>query len=307
MIERVYVCGLGALGGMFAQSLGRVPQIDLRVVAAGERAERYRRQGVTVNGSPLAVSVLSPDQPAAPADLLLIGVKWHQLPEAIGAVRPFVGPETVILSLLNGIASEGVIAQAVGADKVLYSFVVETDAVRQGDDIRYGRLGTIVFGEAQNPVPSARVAAVAGLLGRAGIPHRVPADMLRELWWKFMLNVGVNQVSAVLRVGYGAFQTLPEARELVRMACREVVAIADRSGIALAEDDIDSIFPILGRLSPERKTSMLQDMEAGRKTEVEIFGGTVVAEGRRLGVATPVNAVLLNMIRTLECCRDPAA
>jgi 2-dehydropantoate 2-reductase len=299
-LENIYLCGLGALGAMYAERLLPLPGVNLRIIAAPERIRRYQAQGVQVNGVELPLSYLTPGDPAPPADLLLISVKWHDLPQAIETVRPFLGPRTLILSLLNGIESEAVLGQAFGPEKLLYSFVVETDAAREGQDIRYGKLGTIVFGAARNPVVSEKAAAVQDVLTRAGIPHRIPEDMLRELWWKFMLNTGVNQISAVLGADYAAFQTLEDVRDLVRMTCREVVRIAEKSGIALGEADIEAIFPILGRLSPEKKTSMLQDVEARRKTEVEIFSGTVIMHGQRLGVPTPVNEMLFKMIRALE-------
>jgi 2-dehydropantoate 2-reductase len=115
-----------------------------------------------------------------------------------------------------------------------------------------------------------------------------------------MLNVGVNQVSALLRATYGDFATVPEARELTRAAALEVVALSAREGVALSAADVDRIFPILAGLAPAGKTSMLQDVEAGRKTEVEIFAGAVVALGRRHGVPTPVNEVLGKLLIGLE-------
>jgi 2-dehydropantoate 2-reductase len=84
------------------------------------------------------------------------------------------------------------------------------------------------------------------------------------------------------------------------MTCREVVRVAEQAGIALADRDIDSCLAIIDRLSPDKKTSMLQDIEAHRKTEVEIFGGSVMALGRRYGVPTPVNEMLFKLISTIE-------
>ena len=111
---------------------------------------------------------------------------------------------------------------------------------------------------------------------------------------------GANQVSAVLKAPYGVFHKVKEVRELITMACQEVVQIAERIGINLTAADIDVCHEILGQLAPEGKTSMLQDVEAGRKTEVESFAWTVVALGEKYGVPTPVNACLGRMISALE-------
>lgn len=299
-LQNVYLCGLGALGGMYASCFHAAAVENVKVIADPERMQRYQERGITVNGTRLPLSFLAPGDAAPIADLIVIGVKWHQLQQAIAEVRPFVGEQTIILSLLNGVDSEDVISRELGIAQPLYSFVVETDAGRKGDDIEYRTLGTIVFGEKRNTTISPRVAAVRELFERTGIPYRIPNDMLRELWWKFMLNVGMNPTSAVMRAPYGAFQKCAEARQCVRMACREVIQIAGKIGIALSEQDIDAIFPIIDRLAPEKKTSMFQDVEAQRKTEIEIFAGAVVEQGRRHGIATPVNDLLFNMIRGIE-------
>lgn len=115
-----------------------------------------------------------------------------------------------------------------------------------------------------------------------------------------MMNVGVNQISALLRAPYGVFQKIGEARELMEMASREVIRLSERIGINLNEEDLQRYIKVLDTLRPEGKTSMLQDVEAGRKTEVEIFAGTVSELGREYGVATPVNDFLLRAIHTIE-------
>jgi 2-dehydropantoate 2-reductase len=115
-----------------------------------------------------------------------------------------------------------------------------------------------------------------------------------------MINVGVNQVSAALRARYGVFQAPGEARELMESAMREVVLLASKLHISLTEADVTEWYAVLRGLNPDGLTSMLQDVEAGRKTEVEMFAGKVIDLGRRLGVATPVNERLFDMIRKIE-------
>jgi len=295
----VVVCGAGAVGSAHAARLHDLDPAGVAVLAGGERLARYRRDGITVNGRRHDFRLLAAGETGAPADLVLLAVKQHHLDAAVADLRGYVGPRTILLSLLNGIASEGVLARAFGAEKVLPAFVVGTDAVREGQATRYSSIGRIVFGAPSNDPADPRVVAVRDLLTRAGIPHVVPADVLREQWWKFMLNVGVNQVSAVLRAPYGAF-ALPEVGDLARAAMREVVALSGREGVALTDQDVERCFPVLASLAPDGKTSMLQDVEAGRKTEVEIFAGTVVELGRRHGVPTPVNELLGRLLAALE-------
>ena len=297
---RVVVCGAGAVGGLYASMLHALDPTCVRILADGERADRLRAQGIVVNGQRFDVRLLSPRQSGPPADLVLIAVKQHHLAAAVEALRPVVGPETIFLSLLNGISSEAVLGAAFGDANVLPAFVLGTDAVRTGQQITYGQTGKIVFGARSNDPADPRVVAVSALFKRAGIPHLIPADILREQHWKFMLNVGANQVSAVLRAPYGAFGAVPEVQALARAAALEAVLVARAEGVLLEPSDVEQIFPVLARLSPGGKTSMLQDVEAGRKTEVELFSGTVLALAQKHGLQAPVNALLNQQIVALE-------
>lgn len=298
-IERVVICGAGAVGSAYAALLHDLAPDRVAVIAGGERRARLQREGLTVNGRRLDVRCLAPGDASFPADLLLVAVKQHHLAQAVEDVRAVVGEGTLVLSLLNGISSEAVLARAFGAEKVLPAFVVGNDVLREGMGTRYTRIGQLVFGATSNDPTDPRVLAVRELLDRARIPCLVPADILREQWWKFLLNVGVNQVSAVLRAPYRAF-ALPEVQGLVRRAALEVVSLSGHEGVRLGPEDVERIFPILATLGPDGKTSMLQDVEAGRKTEVEIFAGAMVELGRRHGVPTPVNELLGELIRALE-------
>jgi 2-dehydropantoate 2-reductase len=299
-IERVVLAGAGAVGALYVPPLNGLAPDLLRVLAGGERRERLLAEGLTVNGRRHDVRVVAPGEPAEPAGLLLVAVKQHHLDRVIEDARGVVGPDTVILSLLNGITSEEILARAFRTENVLAAFVLGTDSVRDGTRSRHSSMGLVYFGARSNDPADPRVLAVKELLDRAGIPCRVPPDILREQWFKFMLNVGVNQVSALLRAPYGAFGRIPEVRDLTRRASREVVALSAREGVALAEADVERMFPILAGLAPEGKTSMLQDVEAGRKTEVEIFAGAVVELGRRHGIPTPVNELLGRALVALE-------
>ncbi len=299
-IKKIYISDLGAIGSTYAAKLFENDPDMVNVIADQERIERYRREGVFVNGKDYPFRYISPEAHQEPADLILIAVKQHQLEESIRAISNFVGEQTIILSLLNGITSEELVGNRFGMEKLLYSFVVGTDAVRKGTKTSFTKIGKIVFGEKSNPEYSVKVNEVKELFDRAKVPYLIPENMLKELWWKFMMNVGINQVSAVLKAPYGVFQRIGEAQELMEMASREVILISRKLGIGLSEEDLLNCKKVIDTLGPEGKTSMLQDVEAGRKTEVEIFAGTVAKLGREHGVSTPVNDFLLRAIHTIE-------
>lgn len=299
-INRVYISGLGAVGCVYASIIRDKGGASLAVIADKERIGRYRKEKVTINGKVYDFSYITPDNTAEPADLILIAVKQNNLNESIAAIKNFVGADTVILSLLNGISSEDIISRVYGKDRMLRAFVVATDSVREGTNVMFKNSGRIVFGSEEGSLKNEKVAAVKEFFDRTGIACSVPEDIVREQWWKFMMNVGINQVSAVLRAPYGVFHNIKEAQELLRMASMEVIPVAEKKGIRLTSDDIDRHLEIFKTLARDGKTSMLQDVEAGRKTEVEIFSGTVIEMGREYGIATPVNDALFRMIRTIE-------
>jgi 2-dehydropantoate 2-reductase len=297
-MARVHVVGLGAVGAAYASRFAD-SGADLRVVADPGRAERYRAEPTVVNGRRYTFELLDDD---TPADLAIVAVKYPQLPEAIELLRPCIGEGTVVLSLLNGIGSEDELRAALPTACVPYAITVGIDAVRTGRAVRYSSLGHIMFGEATNTdPPSAPVRRTAGLLELAGIPYLVPADMLHELWWKFLINVGANQVSAVIKAPYRVLQDRAQLpRQVMIAAQREVIAVANARGIALDESDLDRWLDVLDRLAPHNYTSMAQDALAARATEADIFGGAMVELGRLTGVPVPVNTTLYGLLKGSE-------
>lgn len=299
-IRNVAILGAGAMGAFFAARFFEAADFSTVMVARGERGERLRREGLLVNGKAYLIPVIHPDKAPWPADLILVAVKDHQLPAAVGDLKNLVGEQTTLLSVMNGLDSEETLGVAYGRDKVLYAVSVGIDALRQGNQVTYTTPGKHYFGEATNLQISERVRRVQTAFERAGIPYQTPPDMLRMLWWKFMVNVSMNPPSAVLRAPYGVFQSSPEARALMEALMREVIALAQAEGVHLTEQDIADWYPVLWTLSPQGKTSTLQDIEAGRKTEIEMFAGKVIELGQKHGVPTPVNETMLRMIHILE-------
>ncbi|MBW2560315.1 MAG: ketopantoate reductase family protein [Deltaproteobacteria bacterium] len=300
-IRKVAVLGAGAMGAYFASRFFDTAGFSTVLIAEGDRLERLRAEGLVVNGKPYAIPAIHPDEAASPVDLIIVALKHHHLEEAVHGLEKLVGDSTTIISVMNGLESEEYIGSIYGMDKMLYAISVAIDALRQGNRITYTKPGKHYFGEARNTRHlSQRVLRVQEAFERAGIVHETPEDMIRMMWWKFMVNVGMNQASAVMRAPYGVFQTSPEAQRLMEVLMQEVIALTDVMDVNLTNRDIEEWYSFLNILSPQGKTSMLQDIEAGRKTEVEIFGGKVVDLGKTHGVATPVNQTLLQIIRVLE-------
>lgn len=297
-IRNISLIGLGAIGQAYASQLAADPSA-LTVIADPERVARYP-ETLRINGQEYRFRYRAPNEAGPPADLILIAVKHYQLDQAIADIRLAVAPGTIIVSLLNGITSEAIIAAAYPEAHVLYAMCVGIDALRQAGEVRFASLGRICFGEQNNRVLSDPVRRVRDVWERAGIPYEIPEDMVRALWWKFMINVGINQTSAVLKAPYGVFQQVGEVRDLMQQAMREVMALSQQAGTPLSDRDIERFLEVLDGLEPTGKTSMLQDIEAGRKTELDYLAGTVRELGRQYAIGTPINDAFYAVIRAKE-------
>lgn len=298
-IERVLILGAGALGAMYAEAMSSTEGVEVSFLADDERAGRLEAEGVVVNGSSLRLPV-NPPTTQGRVDLLLVALKNHHLSEGIELARPYVGSETLLLSVMNGIESEERLAEAFGAERIVHCVALGMDALREDNSVKYSRMGRLRIGRGFPELSSERVEELGLFLEKCGIHHEISGDILRAVWSKFMLNVGINQLSAILGAPYAVFQTEESAKRLLRSAMLEVVALAEAEGIDLHPDDIEPWFEIVATLSPDSKTSMLQDVEAGRKTEVEVFAGTVVALGKKHAILTPLNEALLEMLHVKE-------
>ena len=149
-IKKIYLSGLGAIGSSYASRIHEMDPDCLKVILDKNRYERYTKDGYYINNKAYSFNYIRPEDAFETADLIIIAVKQHHLEQCIQDIKNFVGPDTIILSLLNGIISEEILAKEFGSDKVLYSFCVGTDSVRQGTNTIFSNIGKIVFGEKTN-------------------------------------------------------------------------------------------------------------------------------------------------------------
>jgi len=299
IIEKIAIIGAGALGAVYGSIFYEMAPNSVFFIANGERYDALKQNGVVVNGKRFAIPVVKSED-CVPADLIIVAVKHHQLDDAISDMRVAVGKQTTILSVMNGIDSEERIGEVYGIDKVVYGLTLGIDAVRENRSVNYSNLGRILFGEKDNTNLTDRVRHISELFNKAGIAYAVPQDMIRSLWYKFMINVGANQASAVHRATYGTLRSSSESKLLMDSAMREVISIAKIMKVDLSEDDIAEWYKVFDTLGSDKKTSMLQDVEAARQTEVDMLAGTVIKLGKRHGVPTPVNQQLFNELKRIE-------
>lgn len=295
---KVTMIGMGAVGAVVGKRLNEyLGKENLECIAEGKRLESYLSKGISINGERIDFNYVAPEN-AKVADLVIIATKNLQLQEVLVQIEKSVGPNTVILSLLNGIQSEREIAEKYGEEKTLYGYIVNLSSTNEGSVITCGHEGTIYFGENDNS-KSERVLEIKKLFDEAGVNSIIPDDIHLMQWKKFLLNVSCNTISALCRQTYKGFRN-EVTQNLVRQCAREVVKIANAKGIALTEEMIEDNIRMTAALNDDGKTSMFQDVEAKRKTENNFFCGTIVRLGKELGIETPVCALLQQLIECVE-------
>lgn len=301
-IRNVTIVGMGALGTMYGAILSEtLGSRAVRFVADRQRISRYRKEGITCNGRPCEFTLLLDTETNDPADLLIFAVKWNSLSDAMETAKNQAGENTVILSVMNGISSEELLADRFGREKILYSVAPGMDAVKIGNKLTYTQCGVLSIGIPENePEKQEKLDAVARFFDQTNLKYVVEQNIMRRLWSKFMLNVGVNQVLMIKEGNYGMIQHDGPAKDMAIAAMKEVQLLAGKKNYTLTDREIDDYMQMVTTLNPEGMPSMRQDGLLHRATEVEMFAGTVIRLAGEYGVEVPVNEMLYQKIKEME-------
>ncbi len=306
MIRKVNLIGLGAIGmlvgSQIQKEIGNVENGQIHFVMDRARYERHKKDPYTINGEPFPFH-LQPADEAEPADLLILAVKYTSLDEVLDIMASSVDSHTIILSLLNGISSEDIIAGRYPGVRIIDSIAMGMDAVREGTDLTYSVHGAIRMGIRDNKDEkmAEALADVKDFFDKVHAHYVAEPDIRYRLWYKYMINVGINQICMVFNVGYGkALAEQSEELMVMSAAMREVILVAAAEGVTLTEADLHQSLELLRSLDPEACPSMRQDRLAQRKSEVELFAGTMVKLGEKHGIITPANDWLYRRVKEIE-------
>ena len=299
-IKKVLICGIGAIGSIFAHKISKFENDNLRILVDKNRLETYTKNPKIFNDEELKLNYITPNNTDFKADLILIATKFNALDEVVENIKNFVDENTIIMSVLNGISSEEIIAQKYDWTSIpLAFFLGHSETIAQNNYFYDGR-GCVVFGVKENKTNPKIIDILKNYFTKTNITHKIPEDMNYAYWLKFMLNVSTNQPSAILRLTFGEMTSNPEFMNMFNNIMKEVQAIAKAEGVKNTDRMIDDALQALHNLMPEGKTSMLQDVEAKRQTEVEMLAGTMISLGKKHNIPTPYNTVMYEMIKTIQ-------
>ncbi|MDD3619041.1 MAG: 2-dehydropantoate 2-reductase [Desulfobulbaceae bacterium] len=311
---RMVIVGPGALGSLLAARISlhlqqqedsaagndiRLHLLDYRP----ERAQYLARHGLILEDGSRRFHAF-PSVTAAPAicrtaDILFLCVKTTALDEALNGMRPFLGPDQVLMAMQNGI---GHLEKLAGLPCIAGAGVTSEGAtlIAPGH-VRHGGAGLTRLGllDRRRPPAGGVLERTAALFNGAGMATELSDDPLPHIWTKLLINVGINALTAVHRCPNGALLEAAALRDTMEKAVLEAARVARAANIPIAGDPVADTAAVC-KATGNNISSMLQDVRNHRRTEIDAINGAIVAEGERLGIATPVNRELVRLVREIE-------
>lgn len=301
---RIAIFGTGGVGGYFGGRLAQAGE-GIVFIARGDHLKAMLTDGLrvdSVKGDFVVKPVQAADDPeqVGVVDVIILGVKTWQVKDAAQAMRPMVGPETVVLPLQNGVETPAYLAAVLGNQHVLGGLCALVSFIVGPGHIRHAGFEPFVkLGELDNHI-SERVQRLHQAFVAAGVSVEIPPDIHVALWEKFLTVVPFGGLGAVSRAPIGVLMELPETRKLMEQGMREIYEVARTRNIALSEGIVDKQMAVLDK-GPSSGTSSLQrDINAGKPSELDAWTGAVVRLGKEEGVATPLASFIYHSLLPME-------
>ena len=301
---RIAIFGTGGVGGYFGGRLAHAGE-DVTFIARGQHLRAIRTSGLKVE-SQAGDFVVNPAKATddvhdvGEVDLVVIGVKAWQVPEAARAMKPLVGPGTTVLPLQNGVDAVSQLVDELGPDRVIgglcriVSFVVAPGHIRHA-----GFTPSIVIGERDNR-RTERIVRIEQVFRHAGLEITIAADIQVALWTKFLFIASFSGVGALANAPAGVLRTDPKWREQMLAAMNEIYRLAHARGIELPANSIDNAMAAINAVPEEATSSMQRDIAAGKPSELDSQNGAVVRLAREVGLEVPTHALIYKTLKPLE-------
>ena len=300
---KIAIIGAGAIGGLFASHLAKAGESVVVIDVWQEHVIEIRKVGLTLETAEgervVRLTAEVRTEGLGKVDLVIICVKSSRTREAARSSLQILAPHSRVLTLQNGLGNAEVIAEVVGMGRVLAGTTAMGATLLSVGRIRHGGRGITHIGMMEG-APDEFCRKVAETFSQAGLPTRAEEDVRALVWGKLVINAGINALTALLGCNNGKLAVIGEARELMTLVVEEAVAVAAAAGAKLPYADAVAKVLEVAQATADNRSSMLQDVMRGQKTEIEVINGALVREGERLGVPTPVNRLLVLLIGALE-------
>ncbi len=298
-IKKVMIVGLGALGTAYADLFQKTEGVELKVLVDEERKARYEKEGRILNGEHVNFPYVLPKKPGEekePMDYILVATKSGGMYEALDMIEGYMGEETILSSVMNGVIFQEEACKRYGADHVLCTLYFGVGGVKNmNGKIEHvgGPEGNrIFFGSVGNPKDEEQTALVKDLYDRAGTVAIIPEDMLYAYWNKFLLIVAFNQTCALFGYGFEIYRDTEEAKTLAFRLLDEAAPIAEAAGVKNVDKMVADLKERYNNHNGAGIPSIAQDRLMKRRMEVDIFADEIIRKGKELGIPTPYNEMV---------------
>ena len=297
---RIAVVGAGGVGGYFGGRLAAAGA-DVTFLARGAQLEALRSRGLMIHsfrGDVHLPRVNAAADPNAigPVDIVFFTVKLYDAEPATVLLPPLLGPDTAVIPLQNGVDSVGIVSRAVGRRHTAGGTVYVAAVIAEPGVIRHSALDHLIFGELDG-ARSARLERLLAACEPAGFQATLSANIEIEIWTKFVRLSVFSGMTAVTRRAIGPIVADPELFEMLKAATRETMAVARAKGVAVPDHVVDDVERAYRVLPAHMKSSLLEDLERGRRLELPWLSGAVVRIGRELGVPTPTHEFIATVLK----------
>ena len=293
---RIAVFGAGGIGGYLGGRLAQAGE-EVAIIARGEHLKAIREHGLRVDsikGDFVFRPSIATDNPAevGPVDVVILGVKAWQVPEAAEGLRPMIGQETCVLPIQNGVEAHSQLAAVLGKESSLVGIGGIVSFIEGPGHIRHtGAEPYVRFGEVDDQ-SSTRTGRLLQAFEQAGVKADIPLNIQAALWQKMMFICAGSGVGAVTRVPVGEWRSLPQTWEFAKQIVQEADSVARALGVLVLGDEVEAAIAQLEGMPPNATSSMQRDIMEGRPSELEVQNGAVVRIGQEVGFPTPVNAFI---------------
>jgi len=298
---RIVVYGTGGVGGYFGGRLAQAGE-DVIFIARGEHLRAIKANGLRVD-SPNGDFAIDPARATdnvnevGETDLVILGVKAWQVPDAAFAIKPVVGPTTTVLPLQNGVDAVPQLVAELGSARVvgglcrIVSYVVEPGHIRHA-----GFAPTIIIGELDDQ-RTERIAKIEEVFKHAGLDTTIAADIQVALWTKFLFIASFSGVGALANAPAGVLRSDPKRRAQMLSAMEEIYALAHARGVKLPSDSVEKVMAAVDGLPNDATSSMQRDIAAGKPSELESQNGAVVRMARESGIDVPTHTLIYQTLK----------
>lgn len=300
---RIAIIGSGAMGSLYGGYLSKGDNEVYLVDIWEEHINRINDKGLIIVEDNIELMTkprgITDSKGIGPMDLVIVFVKSIHTKNAIENNLSIIGPQTMVLSLQNGYGNNDDISQYVQKSNIILGTTSHGATMLEPGKIKHAGKGKTYIGKLTRGKDE-NLIKIRDLLNEAGFETVISDNVMELIWSKLLVNVGINALTAILEINNGQLLEWEEGKELLTLAVSEGVRVANGLGLDFNKEEVVSHVMDVARATGENKSSMLQDILNKRKTEIEKINGAIVKEGEKLGLDTPVNRVLMDMIKVKE-------